>query len=88
MLVLAHSSSLFLANANDFEEIESEEQVSNDVKLFGGSVWGSNPPETYSCPSTDLKSAEPTGTQPLPQCDIVSIKQIQARCKQTQLLDY
>ena len=35
-------------------------------KLGGGSAWESNPPETLKCPPTDLKSAKPTGTQPLP----------------------
>ena len=43
-----------------------KQNIKNGKQMIGGSVWGSNPPETYSCPSTDLKSAEPTGTQPLP----------------------
>ena len=40
--------------------------IRNGKQMIGGSVWGSNPPETYSCPTADLKSVEPTGTQPLP----------------------
>jgi hypothetical protein len=50
---------LHLRNSDSLLSIES-----------GGSVWGSNPPKTYACLPTDLKSAKPTGTYTLPGKEI------------------